>query len=361
LKQNHCADLPPLSASCNQSRRTKVYPHCGTCSQCVDRRFAVTYAGLDTPDELNGYEKDIFTDELKEGEERTQAWSAVQFALDIRQRDADSFCTHYVELFDAVESLPGGAEQVLQAIYELHRRFADEVTEVMSKEHGKNWERMFNRELPYNCLLMLTGPPSPRRPDWMIAKRVGELIQKLRECPASRSKLLENACEEVLTFLFCEDLPSERALGKPVSQSKTDQEYEKRDLVFRNRATEGFWAEARQLYDAEGIVVDAKNYSGEIEADQVRDISKYLKAYGLGRLGIITARKVPAETEAPASQMQRISSAIEEQKNQWRDPPHRMIVLLGKEDLVQMLKMKANGQNPTDLLSDRIFTLKSRM
>jgi 7-cyano-7-deazaguanine synthase in queuosine biosynthesis len=363
LKQNSCADFLPLSASCNQSRRPTIHPHCGTCSQCVDRRFAVMYTGLDIlEDELNGYEKDIFTDGLDEGQERTQAWSIVQFALDVRQRDMDSFCEHYVEVFDAIDSLPGDAEQILQAIYKLHCRFADEVRDVMAKEHGKNWERIYNHELSDTCLLMLTGPAAPRRSDPIIAQRAEELIQELRECPVSESKPLEDLCEEVLIFLFCEDLPRERALDNPVPQSATDQRYEIRDLVFRNRATEGFWAEVKNLYDGEGIVVDAKNYgSKEIDSNVVHGFSKYLKEYGLGRLGIIAAREVPPQTQAPASMNNRLASAIEAQKSQWRDLPRRMIILLGEEDLVQMLKMKASGQDPTDLLSDRIFTLKSRM
>lgn len=363
LKQNSCADLLPLSASCNQSRRPKIHPHCGTCSQCVDRRFAVMYTGLDTlEDELNGYEKDIFTDELGEGQERTQACSIVQFALDVRQRDVDSFCEHYVEVFDAVDSLPGDAEQVLQTIYKLHCRFADEVRDVMAKEHGKNWERIYNRELPDTCLLMLTGSAAPRRPDPIIAQKAGELIQKLRECPVSESKPLEDLCEEVLIFLFCEDLPPEYALDEPVSQSETDQRYERRDLVFRNRATRGFWADAKRLYDAEGVIVDAKNYGEkEIDGGTVYSFSKYLKEHGLGRLGFIVAREVPSQTQAPASMNERLASAIEQQKSLWRDSPHRMIILLGEEDLVKMLNMKISGQDPTDLLSDRIYTLKSRM
>jgi hypothetical protein len=78
-------------------------------------------------------------------------------------------------------------------------------------------------------------------------------------------------------------------------------------------------------------------------------------------LGFIVAREVPSQTQALASMNERPASAVEKQKSLWRDFPHRMIILLGEGDLVKMLNMKISGQDPTDLLSDRIYTLKSRM
>jgi len=363
LQRNGVAELLPLSASCNQSRRPKIYPHCGTCSQCVDRRFAVAYAGSNLLEsEINGYEKDIFTQSLEQGEEMMQAMSPVQFSLDIRQRDIDSFCEKYGQVYDAVGSIQGDPEKVLRDIYNLHRRFANEVHEVMRREHGINWERKYRRNLPDTCLLMLTGSDSPRLPDAVISQRAQELIQRLRECPVSKSKPLEDACEEVFSFLFCEDLPPQRALKRPAAQSETDQAYERRDLLFENRATEGFWAEARNEYNAAGVIVDAKNYKDEIHGDTVRGFAaKYIKDYGAGRLGVILARRVPAETRSIVSRDERVPSGIEEQKNQWRDSPHKMIVLLGEDDLVEMLTKKASGKDPTDVLRDRIFTLRSRI
>jgi hypothetical protein len=156
-------------------------------------------------------------------------------------------------------------------------------------------------------------------------------------------------------------LPPEQALRRPASQSETDQGYERRDLVFENRAVEGFWAEAKHEYDAAGVIFDAKNYGSEIDGSVVRDVSKYLKEYGLGRLGVVVAREVPTEARAPATRSTRIPSAVEEQKTQWRDPPRKMIILLSEDDLVEMLTLKANGRDPTDLLRDRVYALKARM
>ncbi len=361
LKEKNCEYLLPLSCSCAQSRRPKIHPHCGTCSQCVDRKFAVIYAGLDSSDELLGYEKNIFLDSLEEGTQRMQVMSPVQFALDLRNRNLDSFCVKYPQVYDTiVDSSPREGEKILQATFDLHRRYAEEVYEVVSEEYAKNWEKLFNRELPESCLLMLTSPASNRRSDTVIEERSRQLVEDLRNCAVGTVEALEDICEEIMTFLFCEDISPRAALRKPQKQSKTDHGYRRRDLVLENRASEGFWAEARQEYGAAGIVVDAKNYSREIDGTVVNDFSKYLKESGIGRLGIILARHVPNETRSAVTNNDRIPSGVEEQKNQWRDF-HKMIVLLGEDDVTEMLNMKAKKEDPTDLLRERVFALKTRI
>ena len=361
LKKYGCDDLVPLTVSCAQSRRPKIHPHCGLCSQCVDRRFAVLHAGLDAPDELNQYEKNIFTDALEEGQEIAQAMSPVRFALDMRGRNVDSFCQEYGQVYDAIDSLPGEAEDVLQKVFDLHRRFADEVHSVMARERGRNWDKIYNREYPDNCLFTITGPESPRRPDAIIGQRASELAERLRQCPVGETGPFQDVVEDVLSFLFCEDTSPEYALRKPDPQSKSDQGYTRRDLLFENRATEGFWAEARREYAASRVVADAKNYKDELDGEAVTSFaSKYLRAYGVGRLGIVVARRVPIETRSAVSRNDRLPGAIEAQRNQWRDSG-KMIILLSDDDLVEMMQTKAMGRDPTDLLRDRVFTLKARM
>jgi hypothetical protein len=309
--------------------------------------------------ETDSYEKNIFTDALESGIERAQVLSPVKFALDVRRRDISWFCERYGEIFDAVDNLPGDSNQIIEEIYQLHWRYATEVVDVMRSVDSEYWERKANSELPDTCLVML-GSSTFRAPKQATAETAEELTQKLRECPVSASKPFEDICEEVLTFLFCSDLPPECALDKPIRQSETDQGYHRRDLLFRNRATEGFWAYTKNKYDAAGIVVDAKNYPDEINSDQVRDLSKYLSDYGVGRLGILVARKAPSDITSAASAKDRLSSAVNEQKDQWKSNK-KMIVILDEKDLIKMLQMKMVGQDPVSLLDDKIFTLQSRM
>ncbi len=363
LKTNSVSHLIRLSSSCNHSRRPKIYPHCGVCSQCIDRRFAEVYTGIEASEkEVMGYEKDIFTDDLNDGLEKMQPFSAVQFALDLRRRDIDSFCEAYPQVYDGVESLPGHSEEILELIYNLHQRYASEIITVMSKKDGDYWEKRVSGELPNGSLLMLVGASSPRLIDRRIAVRVNEIIDRVHNCPVGDSKPYEDIIKEALTFLFCENLPPAGALKTPDSQAESDRGYERRDLVFENRATEGFWADAKRDYDALGIIADAKNYKDEIDSAVVLDFSaKYLNELGLGRFGILVARQVPDETRSTVSMKNRVPSAIEAQKNEWIKAPHKMIILLDDRDIEEMLNKKMADEDPTDLIRDRVFILKSRI
>jgi 7-cyano-7-deazaguanine synthase in queuosine biosynthesis len=79
--------------SCGKHRgpeRTRHVPHCGGCSQCVDRRTAVIRAMLEDVDPRSRYGIDIFTDTLPNGDIRDFVVSYFQFAQDLHERDADT-------------------------------------------------------------------------------------------------------------------------------------------------------------------------------------------------------------------------------------------------------------------------------
>lgn len=363
LKDNGVSELLPISSSCNHSRRPTIHPHCGTCSQCVDRKFAVIYSGHSNQNyEKENYAKDLFVDALNEGEEIMQAISPVHFSLNVLNNDIDYFSKEYSQVYDAISSISDDHEDALYKIFDLHKRFASEVKTVMGLKHGEYWDRRYKKELPNTCLLMMTGDNSVFPTDPTIFKKAQELIKKLRDCEPSKAKPLEDICEEIFIFLFCENLPENQALSKPKSQSKTDVHYDIRDLLFENRASEGFWKDIRDDFDAHGVIVDAKNYKDEIDRDIVVNFeSKYIKGHGTGRFGIICARKVPEETKKIVALNERVPGAIKAQKDLFTKDPQKLIILLGEEDIINMLNMKASSQNPTDLLRERIFTLRERI
>src|SRR5262249_32635630 len=62
IAANGFADLIPDTRSCTRVRdMTILHPHCGHCSQCIDRRFAVLAAGQGQNDPVDAYKVDLFT------------------------------------------------------------------------------------------------------------------------------------------------------------------------------------------------------------------------------------------------------------------------------------------------------------
>jgi hypothetical protein len=71
IVSNGCGDLIRHTRSCTRVRdMTTLHPHCGQCSQCIDRRFAILAAGQKHEDPAEAYNVDLFTGARSEGPDR---------------------------------------------------------------------------------------------------------------------------------------------------------------------------------------------------------------------------------------------------------------------------------------------------
>jgi 7-cyano-7-deazaguanine synthase in queuosine biosynthesis len=175
-----CEDLIKASVSCAHTQQaTTLHPHCGTCSQCVDRRFALADRSLYRFDSLESYEKDIFVDELKEGEERTHAENYVRSALKIEPMTDASFFSTYTELLDSLPWLAEGTEVIATKIFDLFKRHSREVLSVVKDKWTEYGDQYIRKQLPKHCLIsMIARQDHLRDPVDLYATKLGELIEK---------------------------------------------------------------------------------------------------------------------------------------------------------------------------------------
>ncbi len=156
LKEAGCADLLQETLSCSRwSRLPGATPQCGTCSQCIDRRFAVIAAGLETHDRAERYKRDVFVHKLPEGRDRTTAEAYVRFAQDVHGRSDEELVIAYPQLLDGV--LPhdpdaGGTLATLVDLLKRHARTTMNVLETMTTRHVG---ALVEGRLPATCLLRL--------------------------------------------------------------------------------------------------------------------------------------------------------------------------------------------------------------
>jgi 7-cyano-7-deazaguanine synthase in queuosine biosynthesis len=175
-----CEELMKATVSCAHTlQSTTINPHCGTCSQCVDRRFAFVDVDLSQYDESSSYEKDIFTTELEEGEERTHGENYVRSALKIEKMNDSAFFQQFPELQDSLNSLDGGANKVATEIYSLFKRHSSQVLNVVDlkwKEHGLDYIR---NNLPPHCLVsMIAQQYHSKNPVETQAYKLGDILEK---------------------------------------------------------------------------------------------------------------------------------------------------------------------------------------
>jgi hypothetical protein len=134
---------------------TVLHPHCGRCSQCIDRRFAVIAAGQHPDDPAESYKVDLFVGERQAGPDREMALSYVRSASGINQMTDIAFFTHYGETSRIVGFFSEPTDTVAHRIFELHRRHASTVCGVFDAAIASHAPQLREGILPADCLLSL--------------------------------------------------------------------------------------------------------------------------------------------------------------------------------------------------------------
>ena len=127
--------LLEVSNSCAVRRNLPRHtPHCGRCSQCIDRRFAVEATSLVEFDPVERYASDVFTEDL---DDRTKnlALSYVRAAREIDRLSDDGLFAEFPELVECVA--PTDREDVAHAYVAMLRRQSRAVLDVVEvRFHG---------------------------------------------------------------------------------------------------------------------------------------------------------------------------------------------------------------------------------
>jgi len=111
--------------------QTKQHPHCGRCSQCIDRRFAVLAAGLTRLDPGEAYKVDLLQDARRDVRDRETALSYVRNAYAFEHIAEADLESAFPAVLNAVCYLDHPPETGLEMITQLLRRHGSAVSEVM--------------------------------------------------------------------------------------------------------------------------------------------------------------------------------------------------------------------------------------
>jgi 7-cyano-7-deazaguanine synthase in queuosine biosynthesis len=163
-----CGELIGHTISCAHTwKMTKQHAHCGTCSQCIDRRFAVLAAGQEAADPARAYKVDLLTGERDQGPPRTMLAVYLETASQIACMDALRFFSRYGEASRVLRHVNDPPEAAALKVFDLYRRHAQEVSQVVDEAVARLARAIRRRELPPSCLVRLVcdasgagAPPS---------------------------------------------------------------------------------------------------------------------------------------------------------------------------------------------------------
>lgn len=152
----------------------------------------------------------------------------------------------------------------------------------------------------------------------------------------------QNHIEKVLDYLFSESLSS------PITEHSDHWKINRRDFILRNYAENGFWAQIRNRYYADFIVLDAKNYSKKVTKKEILQIANYLKIHGTGLFGVIISRNGGDRGGYLTA------------REYWA-MDGKMVIVLDDNDVKSMILAKEAGNPPEETLRQKIEEFRLSM
>jgi 7-cyano-7-deazaguanine synthase in queuosine biosynthesis len=156
-----CQEMIGHSISCTHTwEMTLDHPHCGTCSQCIDRRFAIIAAKMEDYEPNGQYKYNIFTDCRQDDEHLAEDKTMYAGYLERANQahnlsDCIEFLSKFPEAARALDYLPGDHWQVSERIFSLYKRHADEVNRAVQTMMARHVREMQQRTLPADCMIRI--------------------------------------------------------------------------------------------------------------------------------------------------------------------------------------------------------------
>lgn len=158
IAENGGQERIPISVSCTSIReQTTQHTHCGTCSQCLDRRFALLAAGLGQYDFETDYGTDILFGPREKPHSQTMAVEWTRHALRLSTIDQRNFMQAFGTEFARISE--GHPEQSKQSVLDhcvaMHMRHGSNVQNVLEQVLREKSRDILQGKLPPTSLVAL--------------------------------------------------------------------------------------------------------------------------------------------------------------------------------------------------------------
>ena len=156
LATNGAADLIRHTCSCaHMMFKSRSQWHCGRCSQCIDRGFAIMAASLAEYDPESDYETDVFIGPRKEGPEKNMAVDYTRHGIELSQQSESELTALFnAELSRAVR-YEQKRSQVAEQLISMHKRHGESVAGVLQEKIREQAENIVKGNIDVSSLLAL--------------------------------------------------------------------------------------------------------------------------------------------------------------------------------------------------------------
>jgi 7-cyano-7-deazaguanine synthase in queuosine biosynthesis len=181
IKENQAHDLIQHSCSCAHTGyfQSSSQWHCGTCSQCIDRRVAILASSAEEFDPITDYKENVFTGKRKEGYEKNMAVGFTRHALELRKMSEFEIESKFsLQLARASRYFPQKSKAKLEFV-KMHKKHAESVFKVLSSQIAENSDKLLAGELDKTCMLSLVSGGEHLEAYWIgFANNIFDLLEK---------------------------------------------------------------------------------------------------------------------------------------------------------------------------------------
>jgi 7-cyano-7-deazaguanine synthase in queuosine biosynthesis len=179
IVQSSAGDLIGQTCSCAHTGRFQsgTQWHCGTCSQCIDRRIAILAAGAEAFDNENDYVSDVFTGARSEGPERNMAVNYARHTMELSRMSEVEIATRFnLEFTRAVRPFPKRRESA-EMLIKTHKRHGEAAYQVLVSQLETNVPKILSGDLPESSMLSAIAGGKHLASSWSrYADRIASLL-----------------------------------------------------------------------------------------------------------------------------------------------------------------------------------------
>jgi len=173
-------DLISSSVSCSRTfQNTTQNSHCGQCSQCADRRFAMYSSSVEDYDEHGIYGFDFLKDEFEDGKTKQLLIDYVRLALQFTKLNQTAFQFEFLdELVNLDDYIEGKNEnERLEKIYELCQRHGEQIETALERMRSKH-DRPFAQSPNGTFLKIIANKDYLKPPVMRLVQDICDMLGK---------------------------------------------------------------------------------------------------------------------------------------------------------------------------------------
>jgi hypothetical protein len=157
--------------------KSKTQWHCGTCSQCIDRRMAILATDQEENDPEFDYVSNVFTGSRQDGYETNMAVDYTRHAIELHLMSETEITSRFnLELSRAVRFHPKRREAAQQLV-EMHKRHGETVKKVLDQQLQQYVSQLIEGSLDKSSMLAMVAGLQHLASSWhRYANRIIRLL-----------------------------------------------------------------------------------------------------------------------------------------------------------------------------------------